>query len=49
MQDLTERLDYNVIFLPYLASKDAGTLDAIFRDKDAQLEHMVIFAEDKYI
>jgi len=34
-------MDHNLIFSPYLASEDADTLDAIFRDKEEQLESVV--------
>jgi hypothetical protein len=44
MEDRTKHLlDHNLIFSPYLASEDADTLDAIFRDKEEQLECMVTF------
>lgn len=41
-------LDHNLIFAPYFASEDADTLDAIFRDKEVQLQRMVISAEIEY-
>jgi alcohol oxidase len=42
-------LDHNLTFPPYLASEDADTLDVIFREKEAQLERMAVFAETEYM
>jgi hypothetical protein len=37
-----------VVSPPYLASEDADTMDGIFRDEEAKLERMMIFATNGY-
>ncbi|KAF9004034.1 GMC oxidoreductase-domain-containing protein [Cyathus striatus] len=34
-------MDHNVVFVPYLASEDSGTLDAVFRGTEEEIEPFV--------